>query len=139
MMIGPPQRTALDGGAGEDGEEELAEARGAIALVRKIAVMDARNGKHADEIKRDRGPDGHRAPADPDYTETRAVEDDEGDAAHPIHLVLLRPKFFATFRNVVGIEPLNESGDRAAPARDRGRDGHENLSSNETAETTVCK
>ena len=104
---------ALDGGAGEDGEQELAEPRRAIALVREITVVHAGHGKHADKIKRDRRPDGDGAPADPDDGEAGAVEDDERDAAHPIHAILLGPEFFPAFRDVVGIEPLNEGRERA--------------------------
>src|SRR6185369_2763694 len=46
VVVGPPERTALDGGAGEDREHELAETRGAIRFVREIPMMDAGDGKH---------------------------------------------------------------------------------------------
>jgi len=71
MMVGPPERAALDGRRGPQREEELADAGRAVGLVGEVAVVDAGDGKHADEVECDGGPDGDGAPADPDHGEAR--------------------------------------------------------------------
>ena len=120
MMIGPPERTALHGGAGEDREEKLTHARSAVGFVREIAVMDASNRKHADEVERDRGPHCKGARADPDYTETAGVEEDEGHHAHPIDAIGFVAHFLGTFGAVIGVDPLHERVGSAFEVGGRG-------------------
>ena len=110
MMIGPPERAALHGGAGEHGEEELAEARRAVGLVREIAVVDARDREHADEVQGHRSPDGKGAGTGPDHAEAAGMQEDEGHDAHPVHAVRLGAHLFGPIRAIIGINPLREGG-----------------------------
>lgn len=114
VMVGPPKGAALDGGAAPDGEEELAEAGGGVGLVGEIAVVDAGDGEHAQEVEGDGRPGGEGAPTGPDHSEAAEVQHDEGHDAHPVDLVGLLAHFFRAIGAVVGVDPLDDSGEQAA-------------------------
>ena len=69
VRAGPPERAALDRQGGPDGHHELESARGGVGLVREVAVQEAGNREHPEEVQADGGPDGNRASADPDNGE----------------------------------------------------------------------
>ena len=108
----------MHGGAGPESEKELADARGAVGFVGEVAVMNAGDGEHPDEIERDRGPDGKGAPTHPNHREAGEVQDDERHHPDQINPVGFVTHFFGAVRAVVGIDPLREGGgDSAEEAR----------------------
>ena len=64
MMRGPPDGPALHGRGAEHAEQELPDARGLERLVREVAVVEAGDREHADEIQRDAHDHRDRAHAD---------------------------------------------------------------------------
>jgi hypothetical protein len=52
MVRCPPDRPLLGGGATEKSEAELKEAAGIVRAVRKVAVVCACDGEHANNIQR---------------------------------------------------------------------------------------
>lgn len=72
MMISPPEGSALHASGSEQSEQELAEARGAVRFVGKIAVVDACDRKHADEIEGEGDASDEPTTASPDHS--RAAE-----------------------------------------------------------------
>ena len=111
VVIRPPERPALHRGATPEGEQKLARARGAVRLVREIAVVNAGDGEHPHEVEGHRGPDRHRARADPDDAEAAQVQDDEGHAPHPVYPVRLLPQQRRITWGVIGVDPLFERGE----------------------------
>ena len=65
MRASPPERSALHRQRRPQGHDELEGSGGGIGLVRKVAVQEARDRKHAEEVKAHRGPDGDGAGPDP--------------------------------------------------------------------------
>src|SRR6185503_1445778 len=106
----PPKCTTLDSRGPPESEEELARPRSAVSLVREIAVIDAGNGKHPDEIKRDRGPHGHRTGANPKDAETSAMQDKERNAAHPVDPIWLVAHLRGIVGGMIGVKPLHKGG-----------------------------
>ena len=132
VMVGPPEWAALDGGAGPDGEEELAETGRAVGLVGEVAVEDPRDREHADHVEGDRGPHGEPTPADPDDAEAGEVNEGVRHGADPVDAErrlawrfrgaaakLLGPLFGLLCRSVVDRDPMagtREVGDLVAAA-----------------------
>ena len=108
VMVRPPQRASLNSRSTPKREEKLAEAGGAVRLVGKISVIDARDGEHPQKIKRDRGPRCDRAHSHPENREAAAVQNQKRNAAHPIDLVGLAPHFVRAVGCVIGVKPLHD-------------------------------
>ncbi len=87
VMGGPPQGAALDGGVAEHRKDELPETVGLISLVRKIAVVESRDGEHANEIEHQRGRHRDPTPPHPDHPQAHGVQNDEGGNPQPLHPV----------------------------------------------------
>ena len=71
-------------------------------------MINARDGKHPDEVKRDCG--GHRGPT-PAYdkdSQATQVEDDERQATEPVYTVNVADFCRGAGSMIVGIKPLNE-------------------------------
>jgi hypothetical protein len=76
--------------------------------MREVAMIDARDGKHPDQIKRNGG--GNRGPTptndkDPQATQ---VKDDERQTTEPVYTVNVADFRRGAGSMIVGIEPLNE-------------------------------
>jgi len=91
-----------------DGHDELESARGGVGLVREVAVQEAGDREHPEEVEADGGPDGDRASTDPDDGETGQVKDNEGNGAGPIDLLRGVLQGFDAFRDVVRIKPADQ-------------------------------
>ena len=119
MGGGPPERAALHGAVAKDGEEELTEAGGLEGAVGKVAVVEAGDGKHADEVEEDRGNDDGGIDADPEDGKAAEVEEDEGEGALPVDLVGEVGGIGGFLAPVVRVEPLTNHpegrGDDALP------------------------
>ena len=76
--------------------------------MRKIAVINSGDRKHAHEVERDCEDNGEWAPADPDRAQAAEMERSEGDHAHPVDLVGLLEKFISALGTVVSVDPLDE-------------------------------
>ena len=87
VMIGPPERTSFHRGAREDREKKLAHPRGAVGFVGEVAVVDAGDKKHPDEVECHGGPDRDWADANPERSQAARVQKDERHDADPIHSV----------------------------------------------------
>ena len=87
VVVGPPERAALHGGASAEGEDKLAKPGRAIGFVGEVAVVDAGDKKHPDEVERHGGPDRDWADADPERGQAARVQKDERHDADPIHSV----------------------------------------------------
>ena len=131
MMVRPPERAALHGRGGPEREEELADAGGAVGLVGEIAVVDAGNGEHPQKIEGNGGPNGEGAPAHPDHSEARQVENDERHHAHEVDLVGFRAHFFRTVGTIIRIDPL---GERSGGAAEEFRVLHQRRSTKEESD-----
>ena len=70
------------------GKDELHRARGPERAMRKIAVVEAGERKHAHGIQRHRHDQRHRRHADPDHADAGQVHGDEGRGAQPVDAVL---------------------------------------------------
>lgn len=77
-------------------------------------MEDAGHGEHPDDVEENGRPDGEPAPADPDYTQTTEVQDDERDTANEVNPIGLRADAFRGLKGVVGIDPLDQGGAEAA-------------------------
>jgi hypothetical protein len=65
MVGGPPEGTSLSRSVTEDREKKLPETINPKGLVGKIAMIEARNGKHAHKIEKQSHKDRHRTPTHP--------------------------------------------------------------------------
>ena len=107
MVVGPPERSALDGRSSPEGEQELSCPGGVVALVREIAVIDAGHREHPHQVEKTGGAHRGPAPTDPEYGEASEVQQDERDTADEVDLVGLSAGCFGSTREVVGINPLD--------------------------------
>ena len=87
VVGGPPERSALQCAVAEQGKEKLCRARSGKSAVRKIAVIEAGNGKHAHGVGDGGDGDGSWAPADPYDAETSQMDEGKGCAAQPLDAV----------------------------------------------------
>ena len=108
VMVRPPQRSALNRGAGPECEEKLAEAGGVVGFMGKVPVKNARNRKHPHHIQGRRRPNGEPAPADPDHTETAEMQHDKRNAADEVDAVGSSANHLGRFEGIVGVDPLDE-------------------------------
>lgn len=108
VMGSPPERAALDRGARPKCEQELAEARCAVGFVGKIAVQNAGNGKHADEVEGNGCAHSEPAPTHPDQAKTTEVQHDKGNATDKVDPIGLGADGFRGFEGVIGINPLKK-------------------------------
>ena len=74
----------------------------------KVAMVEAGDREHPDEIQRDRNRHRDRAPSNPDDAEAHQVNDDVRDASEPIGLLRQVRRGSAT-------------GRRVEPSRDRNK------------------
>ena len=74
VMRRPPQRPALYRRRPHYSEHELRGTRGAKSAVRKIAVVEPGDGKHAHRIKRHRHQHGDLADTGPDHAEATQMQ-----------------------------------------------------------------
>src|ERR1700722_11180648 len=70
MMSRPPNGAALHGRSAQHAENELPDARGLEGTVRKIAMIEARDGEHAHQIQRNRYRQRGPAEAHPNNRQT---------------------------------------------------------------------
>jgi len=94
VVIGPPKRTALNGGTGPKREQKLAETGRAVALVRKVSVKNPSDREHPDKIERDRHPHRKPAPAHPNHPEATKMQNDKRNAPYEVDAVRLRSDHF---------------------------------------------
>lgn len=110
MMVtmggGPPERASLHGGISEGCEEELDGAGGLEGFVGKVAVVEAGDGEHPDEVEEDRGNDDGPIDPDPEAKEAAGVEEDEGEGPLPVDLIGELGGVGGVLAAEVGIEPL---------------------------------
>ena len=76
--------------------------------MREVAVQEAGDREHPEEVEADGGPDGDRASTDPDDGETGQLKDTEGNGAGPIDLLRGVLQGFDAFRDVVRIKPADQ-------------------------------
>ncbi len=84
MMSGPPHGPPLHGRGAEHAEDELADARSLERAMREVAVVERRDGEHAQQVEHDSSYDSHRAPPHPDHGEAHEMHDDERQNASPV-------------------------------------------------------
>src|SRR5450432_1748504 len=84
MVCRPPNGPALHGRGAQQSEDELPDARSLEGAVRKIAMLEARDGEHPKEIEHHR--DGQRHPAEthPDYRKAGGMHQKERQHPRPI-------------------------------------------------------
>ena len=89
MVVCPPKSAALNASGSKQGEEKLAESRGAVAFMGKVAVIDSGHREHADEIQRRGNFCREPTTAGPNYAQTTEMQDDERYASDQIDAVRL--------------------------------------------------
>ena len=109
MMIRPPQAAALNRGGAPKCQKKLAEARGAVRLVREVAMVNARHGEHPQEVEDDGSGHCERAPSDPHDSDAAGMEDEERDASDPIDSIRLSSQLSWVDSRVISVEPLGAS------------------------------
>ena len=108
VVVGPPEWPALHRGPAAEGHDELHRPRGAVGLVREVAVVDPRDRGHARQVKEDSRPDSEtRWRSCPDDAEAPEVQYDEGDTPDPVDPVRLVAHGVGARGGVVGVEPLD--------------------------------
>src|ERR1700692_3332372 len=110
-MCRPPYRPALHCRGTQQSEDELTDARGLEATVRKIAVIETRDGEHAYHIQRDRDEQRDPAEAHPYHGQTGHVPQQEGDDARPVDMparVWSQRRFTRPSRKVAAAEPARQ-------------------------------
>ena len=75
MMGRPPEWASLHGRIAQSPKNKLPEPVGFESFMRKIAVVEACDGEHADQVKQDRHTDSCPGPADPENTQTHQVQE----------------------------------------------------------------
>ncbi len=125
VMIGPPEGAALHRGGAEEGEEELADPRGAVGLVREVPVVDAGDREHADEVQGDGRPDREGTGSGPDCAQAAQVQDDKRDATDPIHAIRLLAHALGAAGSIIRVKPLDDGRrDDAVGAEAELGEGH---------------
>jgi hypothetical protein len=87
MMRGPPDRAALHGRGADHAEQELRHARGLEGLVGEIAVVEAGDREHPQEVERHANDEGDRAHAHHEHEQAGRVHQDERQRAQPVDAV----------------------------------------------------
>lgn len=109
MVRRPPQRAALNAGSANHCEDELNGAGGTKRAVRKVAMVEAGQGEHADGVEHTGHEDRYRGDAHPEGPNAGQMHGEERDGAQPIDaLVIKRP-----WRSLP-VEPRPQGG-QAAP------------------------
>src|SRR5262245_12455203 len=82
VMCRPPQRAALYRADAQQREEKLSTARSLKGAMRKITMIKASNGEHANRVQR--GSDCHcgPAPADPEYAKTSNMHEEQRQVSY---------------------------------------------------------
>src|SRR5271154_1351737 len=104
MVRGPPQRTALNAGGTNGSKDELQCARRPKGLMRKIAVVEPSQCKHAHGIKRDCRRYRKARHTDPDHAETAQMQRYKGQRPQPVNALVVLTAGIAN----AGIEPARE-------------------------------
>ena len=89
MVRCPPHRVPLRGAPADECHHGLEGPGGPEGPVREIAVIEARDGKHADEERTCRQCKRDRAPACPEHAEGSDVDGQERQTPEPVHLIPL--------------------------------------------------
>jgi hypothetical protein len=108
MMCRPPQRTALSRRSADHGENKLRESRCLERPMREVAMINARDGKHPDQVKRDCGSNRGPTPTNDKDPQATEVKDDEGQTTEPVYTVNVADFRRGAGSMKVGIKPLNE-------------------------------
>ena len=103
------QRPALHRRRTPQREEKLASARRAVGLVGKVAVIDARDRKHPNEVEKHARPDAKPTPADPDRAQAAEVNNGQRHTTRHLGLVRRCAHGFGRDRGVVGVKPLKHA------------------------------
>lgn len=85
MMTGPPERTFLCTGQTQKPENKLEGAAGLVGSMRKIAVIDAGDGKHPNKIESDTNPERSPAKSGPEDEETADMNQPENALFYEVH------------------------------------------------------
>ncbi len=88
VVRGPPEWAALHGGGTDQGKQELDRSRGAKRLVGEIAVIEAGNREHSEQIEAEGDRHGDRTDTHPEYGQTGEVHGDKGNGPEPVHLAM---------------------------------------------------
>ena len=76
------------------------------SAVRKVAMIEASDGKHSHEIKGDGDGDGGPAPMDPEDTEATEVKEEKRETPTPFEAIWARLNEFCAFGKIIRVEPL---------------------------------
>src|SRR5271170_3109953 len=104
MVRGPPQRTALNAGGANGRKDKLQCARRPKSLMRKIAVVETSQCKHAHGIERDCRRYRKARHADPDYADAGQMQRYKGQRAQPVDTFVVLTRGVAN----AGVEPARE-------------------------------
>ena len=114
VMIGPPEGTTLHGGSTPKGEKKLRPTAGLEGAMRKITVQEAGDGKHADEIKKNRRADRKPTPAGPKDPQAAYMQKNERQTASPVDLLLGHFLCCQGDGLIVGVEPTDNGGEKGS-------------------------
>ena len=106
MGGGPPERTTLHRAVAEDGKKKLAKARCLEGAMGKVAVVEAGDREHADEVEKDGGDKDSGVDSDPENGKAAEVEKNERQGAFPIDLIRQVGGIGCFLTPVVRIKPL---------------------------------
>jgi len=81
--------------------------------VREVAVIEAGDGKHSQQVKSRGQQHGHWTPAHPNHSETPQVQEEEWQAPPEFKSIRTFAHGKGAFREVIGIDPLTEGDQRA--------------------------
>ena len=90
VMSSPPERTALTGGASQDGHCELHDTPCSVRPVREAAVVDGRDEEHPHNVQRHSDPNGYRADAGQNDSKAGQMNGDEGYRSVPVDIARFR-------------------------------------------------
>jgi hypothetical protein len=86
VMRRPPDRPTLGCGCSQQGKQKLTDSAGFKGFMREIPVIKGGNGKHSDQIRKQRHPYRHRAPADHKNQQANTMHQDKRYHPEPVNV-----------------------------------------------------
>ena len=83
----PPERASLHGGVSPDRENELHEAGSPKGAMREVAMVEARDRKHADKVEKGCGTNREPAPTDEEDEQAAHVKKQVGSESRRVKTI----------------------------------------------------
>lgn len=112
MVGSPPERPSLRRGGAENREQQLRQPGRFEGSMGEIAMIDAGDGEHSDQVQSKGDTNRRPAPADDKNTQTAQVQNYEGKAADPVDSVEISNSRRNTASVIIGVKPLDKKSNK---------------------------